>query len=151
MFTIGAFAIILDAQGRVLLSHRRDMDLWNLPGGAVERGELPTEAVVREVVEETGLEVAIDRLVGVYGKEGRDEIVFAFACRVTGGRLTLTDEADAHAYFERDRIPRNTPPKQVERIEDALCSHSQPFFKRQTAPSTREYLQELRDSGLLSA
>ncbi len=58
MFTIGAIAIIFDAQGRVLLCHRRDLDVWNLPGGWVESRELPTEAVVREVREETGLEVA---------------------------------------------------------------------------------------------
>jgi 8-oxo-dGTP pyrophosphatase MutT (NUDIX family) len=54
--SLGAFAIIFDEQNRVLLSHRRDMDLWNLPGGGVESGELPTEAVIREVKEETGLE-----------------------------------------------------------------------------------------------
>lgn len=54
MFSIGAFAIILDEQSRVLLCHRRDFDVWNLPGGGVENGELPTEAVIREVREETG-------------------------------------------------------------------------------------------------
>ncbi len=67
MFSIGAFAIILDDRQRVLLCHRRDMDAWNLPGGGVESGEMPTEAVIRETLEETGLHVAIERLVGVYG------------------------------------------------------------------------------------
>jgi 8-oxo-dGTP diphosphatase len=60
LFSIGAFAVIFDAQGRVLLCHRRDMDVWNLPGGGVESGELPTETVVRETREETGLEVAVE-------------------------------------------------------------------------------------------
>jgi 8-oxo-dGTP pyrophosphatase MutT (NUDIX family) len=55
MFTIGAFAIIFDEGGRVLLCHRRDLDVWNLPGGGVESREMPDEAVVREVKEETGL------------------------------------------------------------------------------------------------
>jgi 8-oxo-dGTP pyrophosphatase MutT (NUDIX family) len=50
-FSIGAFAILFDDQGRVLLCHRRDRDMWNLPGGGVESGELPTEAVVRETKE----------------------------------------------------------------------------------------------------
>ncbi|MBE0699228.1 MAG: NUDIX domain-containing protein, partial [Anaerolineaceae bacterium] len=75
LFTIAAFAIIFDAEGRVLLCHRRDMDAWNLPGGGLENGELPTECVIREVTEETGLEVAIERLVGVYGKPGRNELI----------------------------------------------------------------------------
>ncbi len=57
LFTLGAFAIIFDNHQRVLLSHRRDMDAWNLPGGGVESGETPVEAVIREVTEETGLEV----------------------------------------------------------------------------------------------
>lgn len=43
MFSIGAFAVIFDDRQRVLLCHRRDMDAWNLPGGGVESGELPTQ------------------------------------------------------------------------------------------------------------
>jgi 8-oxo-dGTP diphosphatase len=48
------------------------IDLWNLPGEGVESGELPTEAVLRETREETGLEVAVERLVGVYGKVDKE-------------------------------------------------------------------------------
>ncbi|MFN2108804.1 MAG: NUDIX hydrolase, partial [Anaerolineae bacterium] len=108
LYTIGAFAIIFDADGRVLLCHRRDMDLWTLPGGGMESGELPTHAVIREVKEETGLDVIVGRLVGVYGKPGRDDLVFAFACDVTGGQLTETDESDTCRYFAPDDIPLNT-------------------------------------------
>ena len=53
MFTIGVFGIITDERDRVLLCHRRDFDLWNLPGGRVEAGESPWSALVREVEEET--------------------------------------------------------------------------------------------------
>lgn len=56
MFTIGVFAIIIDSQERVLFCHRRDYDFWNLPGGGVESGESPWDALVREIKEETGLE-----------------------------------------------------------------------------------------------
>ena len=59
MYTIGAFAILFDDRDRVLLCHRRDMDMWNLPGGGVESGELPTEAAIRETREETGWEVLV--------------------------------------------------------------------------------------------
>ena len=93
-FTIGVFAILLDESRRVLLCHRRDFDLWNLPGGGLETGESPWTGVVREVREEAGLDVTVERLVGVYSKPESGEIVFSFLCRVVGGALTLTAEAD---------------------------------------------------------
>ena len=152
MFTIGAFAIIFDEHDRILLGHRRDLDIWNLPGGGVESGELPTAAAIRETREETGLEVIIERLVGVYGKvDNPDDLVFAFICRVTGGQLSITDEADACRYFALADIPPNTSPKHVERIHDALRLRasgpgSQPLFRRQDAPSTRKWLQKQRSA-----
>ena len=146
-FLIGACAIIFDERDCVLLSHRRDLDLWNLPGGGVESRELPTEAVVRETKEETGLDVVIERLVGVYGKDDKDELVFGFTCCVVGGRLSVTDEADESRYFEVKAIPLNTSPKQIERIHDALSGDTQPVFRLQTGPSSREWVQQLQDSG----
>jgi 8-oxo-dGTP diphosphatase len=144
MFTVGAFALIFDDQRRVLLCHRRDLDFWNLPGGGLEPGELPTEAVRREVMEETGLEVAVEKLVGVYGKVDKDELVFTFLCTVIGGKLTVTAEASECRYFDFGNIPLNTVPKQVERIQDSVFFDGQTIFRRQTAPSTNEMMDQLK-------
>ena len=146
-YTIGAFAIILDDAGRVLLCHRRDMDLWNPPGGGVESGELPTEAVIREVKEETGLDVTVRRLVGVYSKPDKDDLVFAFVCDVVGGELTVTDESDANRYFALDELPINTMPRQVTRIRDAASNARGPLFKRQTEPASRKWLHTQKRFG----
>ncbi|NEP08795.1 MAG: NUDIX domain-containing protein [Symploca sp. SIO2C1] len=130
MFIIGAFAIIFDEYGSVLLCHRRDFDAWNLPGGTVENGELPTEAVIREVKEETGLEVDIERLVGVYGKTDKDELVFSFICRPIGGHLSATDESSECKYFPIEDMPVNTIPIHIDRIHDALKLSNYPIFSR---------------------
>ena len=63
---VGANAIIFDDDGGILLEKRSDNGWWGLPGGHVEIGESAQDAVVREVLEETGLVVEIMRLVGVY-------------------------------------------------------------------------------------
>jgi 8-oxo-dGTP diphosphatase len=130
-FTIGTFAIIFNEEGQVLLSHRRDMDAWNLPGGGLEPSELPDVGVRREVLEETGLEVVVERLVGVYGKLGRNELVFAFVCQVVGGQMLLTNEADGNQYFPTDQLPPNILFKHAERIWDALREDQRPVFRVQ--------------------
>ena len=141
-FRIGAFAIILDADQRVLLCHRTDFDVWNLPGGGVESGELPTEAVIREVEEETGLTVEIERLAGIYGKNDKDDLVFSFVCRVVSGHIQTTDEADECCYFAIEDFPLNTSPRQVERVQDALnCPDV--IIRRQAGMSTRQLLDSL--------
>ncbi len=77
-FTIAAFGIIFDKQKRVLLCHRRDCDLWNLPGGGMEHGESPWDCAKRETKEETGLDVEVVKLAGVYGKPENNAVQFSF-------------------------------------------------------------------------
>jgi hypothetical protein len=81
----------------------------------------------------------------VYGKAGKDELVFAFVCRVIGGVMRETEEADACQYFPLDGIPGNTSPKHVERIHDAAQGRERPVFRRQSGPATREWLRQWQD------
>jgi 8-oxo-dGTP diphosphatase len=118
---VGAVAVICDGP-RALLSHRRDVDLWDLPGGAVEVGETPWEAAVREAEEETGLRVEVERLTGVYGKRVEPELVLVFRCRRIGGQIRPTPEADRHAWTALEDLPVNFSPNQAERLRDALTT-----------------------------
>lgn len=129
-FRIGVYALIFDGE-RVLLAHRRDIDWWNLPGGGMEIGETVEEAMCREVLEETGLEVQVERLVGVYSKPQKQEVVLTFRCRVTGGELQATSESRACRYFLPDALPHNTLPKHRERIEDALLNQDTAVLRNQ--------------------
>jgi 8-oxo-dGTP diphosphatase len=139
-FTLGAFAIIFDTQKRVLLCHRRDFDLWNLPGGGVENLEAPWKAVVREVKEETGLNVKVEKLVGVYSKDYKNDIVFAFICKRGSGKISINEEADQIKFFRVDSLPRNTIPHQVERIKDALGKSKKLSMKVQNKKSSTDWL-----------
>jgi len=141
-FRIGAFGIIFDEKKRVLLVHRRDYDLWNLPGGTTEDRESPIDTVKREVNEETGFNVEVLKLLGVYSKADRNNIVFSFLCKVISGKITLNDEADRIEFFEVDELPANTVPKQVERIKDALLNPKEVIFKTQIGDSAIDLVKE---------
>lgn len=141
-FRIGAFAVVRDALGRVLLGHRRDCDFWGLPGGGMETGETPWEATMREAREETGLAVAIERLVGVYSWPDSGEHIFSFAAGVAGGSLATSDETRDVRFFAPDALPRNTFAEHAERIRDTLAAHPAPLLAVPHVPSATQELRE---------
>ncbi len=140
-FVIASFGFIFDEQNRILLCHRMDYDLWNLPGGAMEAGESPWECVIREVKEETGFDVEIVKLAGVYNKPEKSEVCFSFICKIIGGQLTLNDEADKIEYFAFKDIPNKISQKQVARINDAI-KEKDIVLKNQTGKSSIELIKE---------
>lgn len=93
-------AVIVDVEGRILLirrGHDPEAGRWSVPGGRIEPGESDAAAVVREVAEETGLAVAVGRLLGSVERPGRDGAVIDirdYAATVTGGSLAPGDDAD---------------------------------------------------------
>jgi len=143
IFAISSFGIIFDQENKILLCHRRDYDLWNLPGGTMEPGESPWECVLREVKEETGLNVEIKKLIGIYNKPKKNEICFSFICSIISGSLTLNDEADKLEYFSIKDIPANTSIKQIERMKDALSlNEDSVVLKNQRGKSSIELIKE---------
>jgi ADP-ribose pyrophosphatase YjhB (NUDIX family) len=109
-----ASAVVVDQNGRILLHRRSDNELWSVPGGAMEVGERIADTVVREVKEETGLEVEPERVVGIYSNpqhvveygdgEVRQQFSVCFACRVVGGELAVSDESLEVGFFTPGEI-----------------------------------------------
>jgi 8-oxo-dGTP diphosphatase len=122
-FTLGAFAIITDAENRILWCLRSDYNIWNLPGGSVENGEAPWDCVIREVKEETGLEIVVEKLIGIYSKPQEHDLVFSYKCRVVAGDLQINEEAKEIEYFNLDRLPPNIVHKQVARVKDYFANN----------------------------
>jgi ADP-ribose pyrophosphatase YjhB (NUDIX family) len=109
--TEGAHVLVTDAEGRVLVVRTTYLGPgWMLPGGRIERDETPHAGAQRETREETGLDVAIDRLVLVDARRGRD-VSFVFAGHVTGGELRPQFGEIAEAgWVARDEIARTSEP-----------------------------------------
>lgn len=108
--------IIRNKQGEILLQNKGNGEKWSLPAGAIEIGEAPAQAVVREVWEETGLYVVPNRLKGIFGgEEFRYEYpnghkveynVFMFECDIQSGDLCPIDnETKELQYFNPDNMP----------------------------------------------
>ena len=129
---VGCSATIFDSKReKVLLTQRTDNGRWCLPGGMMESGESASEACIREVWEETGLNVRVTRLIGVYSNpdqlvvyaDGNKAffVVLSFEAEIISGELGLSNETTAFGYYsleEMESLPMHGEHKQ--RVEDAL-------------------------------
>ena len=129
-----AQAVILrDAPApEVLLLLRTSPRAWELPGGAVELGEAPEEAVLREVKEETGLDVSIDRLLGHYRRTGfRPHRSPVYVCRYVSGTPRRNWESIRVEWFPISGLPSGLFPWYVPVIQDAARGVSHEEEQRQ--------------------
>jgi ADP-ribose pyrophosphatase YjhB (NUDIX family) len=114
----GGSAVVVDDQGRVLLQRRADSGNWALPGGTMDIGETLDQCVIREVKEETGLDIEITGLLGIYTDpqhviayadgEVRQEFNVTYLGRVVGGTIATSDESTDVRFVdpaEFNRIP----------------------------------------------
>jgi len=136
---VGGCAVVPDAAGRILLQRRADNGQWALPGGGMDLGETFGDSVVREVREETGFEVTIKRIVGVYSDPGhvfaydsgeiRQQFSICCACAIVGGELAVSAESTAVDFFTPDELAAlHMHPTHRLRIADYLAD-KQPVLR----------------------
>jgi 8-oxo-dGTP pyrophosphatase MutT (NUDIX family) len=132
----GVAGVLRDDDGRLLLHQRRHGGGWAPPSGAMESGEDILAALHREIQEETGLHVAVERLIGVYSDpayqiveyvdrpdRGRTQFVTTvFRCRVVGGSFVGSDEGLAWAWFAPDALPPDLTAYARVWLADALAN-----------------------------
>lgn len=114
-------------ENQILLIQRADFEVWGLPGGEIDPGEIAAQAAVREALEETGYEVELTGLVGLYatpqfGLLGMNTHVAVFRARITGGSLvTATNETLDARFFDADDLPEMLMPHHRTRIADVFA------------------------------
>ena len=118
-----AATTVIGDNNQVLLVKRGNepgYGLWSLPGGYVDRGEIVEEAAAREVFEETGLNIDITRLIGVFSQKNHPVIVIAFSGEQISGELQTSDETLAVEFFDIDVLPEMAFPRDQEIIKSWL-------------------------------
>lgn len=119
--SVSVAGVVVRDDGRVLAVRRRDNQHWEPPGGVLELAETFDQGVRREVFEETGIEVHVERLTGVYKNMPRGVVALVFRCSLIGGQLTTTDETLSVRWLSLDEIHEYMDPAYVVRITDAFA------------------------------
>jgi 8-oxo-dGTP diphosphatase len=113
-------ALVFVRQDDRILLVRQDYgrQYWSLPGGVMELGESIDEAAVREVKEETGLDVRLERVVGLYSKPGEESLAVTFEAEIVGGTLQADNEISECHFFPVDQLPEPIRAHLRDRIAD---------------------------------
>jgi ADP-ribose pyrophosphatase YjhB (NUDIX family) len=150
-------AVIHD--NKILLTKREDFEIWILPSGGVEDGESIAQAAIRETKEETGLDVELTSLVGIYSRLGDmlPNHAVLFLAKPLGGDIKCQEgETLEVKWFEFDEIPNLLAPGQKRRIEDAIAGKNGMVMLQEIKISnlpenlSRKELLTLRDKSGLS-
>jgi 8-oxo-dGTP diphosphatase len=127
-FAVTAGVVIIDARGRVLLlKHRFRPGMgWGIPGGFLETGEQPAEALRRELREEVGLEVENLKLLTTRAFKKPRQVEIVFTARAVGDPDQLGFEIQKADWFSPDELPKGLPKDQAQLIKRALNDGASP-------------------------
>jgi ADP-ribose pyrophosphatase YjhB (NUDIX family) len=117
---VAVAAVILDEQGRVLLVRRRDHGTWEPPGGTLKVGEGIEDALRREVEEETHLDIAVERLTGVYENPRHGVLSLVFRCALRAGVEGPSTETIEAAWTDTDHAPQVLTAGYAQWVSDAI-------------------------------
>lgn len=127
--SVSVTGIVVNDEGEVLVIRRRDNGRWEPPGGVLELSETFEDGARREVLEETGVVVRVDRLTGVYKNVKRGVVALVFRCTALSEPSRVTDEAAEVRWMTLDEVHKAMAPAYAVRVADAFeagiqtCAH----------------------------
>ncbi len=126
---VAAFVFLCQEDTLLLVRQSYGQRYWSLPGGVMEPGESIDQTAIREVKEETGLDIRLGRLIGLYSKPRENALALTFEGLVTGGELRPQHEILEARFFPFSGLPENVRGHFHQRLAD--------FLSRQTGAVVR--------------
>ena len=132
--------VVADNDGKILMIRRTDNENWAVPGGGMDLGESIRDAAVREVKEETGIDIDVTGVVGIYTNprhlieytsdgEVRQEFSIVFTARALGGEPTVSDESSEVRWIDPvELVSYQMDPSMRTRIDHYLARRSEPYI-----------------------
>ncbi|MGB3894819.1 MAG: NUDIX hydrolase [Mycolicibacter sinensis] len=118
--SVSVAGVVVGEDGRVLVIKRDDNGHWEAPGGVLELDESFEDGVRREVLEETGLEVQVERLTGVYKNLAHGIVALVYRCQAVGGEPHATEEAREIRWMTAEEVQSSMVPAFAVRVLDAF-------------------------------
>ncbi|MCA6091628.1 NUDIX domain-containing protein [Streptomyces sp. SCA3-4] len=120
LHSVSVAGAVVREDGRILAVRRADNGRWELPGGVLELDESPEAGACREIFEETGIEVSVERLTGVYKNMMRGIVALVFRCSPVGGCERTSDESAAVTWLTPEEVIATMAEAYAVRLLDAL-------------------------------
>lgn len=129
LHSVSVAGAVVREDGRLLVIRRADNGSWEPPGGVLELTEAFEDGVRREIHEETGLKVGVERLTGVYKNVSRGIVALVFRCHLEGGSEQLSDESTAIAWLTAAEVSERMAEVYAVRLLDALGDGAAPSVR----------------------
>ncbi|MFF2352640.1 NUDIX hydrolase [Kitasatospora sp. NPDC058115] len=129
LHSVSVAGVVVREDGRVLAIRRADNGTWEPPGGVLEVAETVEDGVRREVFEETGIKVGVQRLTGVYKNVSRGIVALVFRCRPESGSERLSDESTAVDWLTPGEVSDRMAEVYAVRVLDALRDGAVPVVR----------------------
>ncbi|MEU1377696.1 NUDIX domain-containing protein [Streptomyces triculaminicus] len=129
LHSVSVAGVVVRDDGRVLAIRRADNGTWEPPGGVLELDERPEDGAIREVLEETGIRVEVERLTGVYKNMNLGVVALVFRCRPVEGEERTSAESTAVEWLTPEEVEKWMAEVYAVRVLDALGPEVTPHVR----------------------